>query len=150
MTIANSRQAECLLLSPYTSPCFRYIKYPNEIRLNIFYNPFTTRLFSKEQSLQLYKDYIKLPEIQDKLYLLSGKILGCFCDTSLCHGLALIEEFKSKFNVDISSTEQAKDLEVESLQPNQLTDSLSDLSNCKKRKNQTKIVFKEGHKKKKN
>ena len=119
--------------------------------MNIFYNPYSTKLFSPEKSLQLYKDYIKLPEIQESLHLLSGKTLGCFCDksNSLCHGLALIKEFKSKFNLDISS-EEAVDLDVEPLQTNQVTDS--DLRNDKKRKKQTQIVFKEGlfRKKKKN
>jgi len=82
------------------------------IKQSIFHNPFNKKLIKKYGEWQgiykkyLYnnkeletliekKDYKKLPKINllEKLKLLQGKNLGCWCSPKSCHGDVLIDAF---------------------------------------------------------
>lgn len=73
----------------------RYPKYSS-----IFANPFKiTSQVDREQSLKLYKNYVKNKLKDDKnfekeLKKLKGKTLGCWCKPLKCHGDILMELLK--------------------------------------------------------
>lgn len=59
---------------------------------SIWHNPFSIKKYSREESLQLYENYIKNnPELLSKLSELRGKELGCWCKPLACHGDILIK-----------------------------------------------------------
>ena len=53
---------------------------------------------TREESIRLYEVYARNnKEIMENLYLLEGKILGCFCKPKDCHGDILVKLFREKF-----------------------------------------------------
>lgn len=60
-----------------------------------FANPFPAKKHGRDESIRLYKDYIKEklgdPEIYEQFKKLKGKTLGCWCKPNACHGDALLE-----------------------------------------------------------
>ena len=99
---------------------YKYVKNHNQVKLSFFCNPFPTKIFGAEKAFELYKNYLNEQEIQDKLYLLSGKVLGVFDkDSPLCNGLALIEEYMTKFEECSIETEPiAKSKDIKSKRKN--------------------------------
>ena len=99
---------------------YKYVKNHNQVKLSFFCNPFPTKIFGAEKAFELYKNYLNEPEIQDKLYLLSEKVLGVFDkDSPLCNGLALIEEYMTKFEECSIETEPiAKSKDIKSKRKN--------------------------------
>lgn len=62
-----------------------------------WYNPYTLKEYSLEDSLKLYKKYIKTSGLYDDLDELKGKTLGCFCDQSGdCHAKVLVKLYRKK------------------------------------------------------
>ena len=118
---------------------YKYVKNHNQVKLSFFCNPFSPKIFGAEKAFELYKNYLNEPEIQEKLYLLSEKVLGVFDkDSPLCNGLALIDAYMTKF----------EDCSIETLC--QETDSTAKSKNIKlKRKNKT-VIFHDDFKRHKN
>ena len=55
-----------------------------------FANPYLLSEYTLEESLMLYKDYLKSSGLIDQLEELRGKNLGCFCDQcGKCHAKIL-------------------------------------------------------------
>nr|QBK85964.1 MAG: protein of unknown function DUF4326 [Marseillevirus LCMAC101] len=60
-----------------------------------WYNPFSTKKYPLEDSLQLYKAYVKDSGLKKDIKELNGKTLGCWCKgTNRCHGDVLVEIYK--------------------------------------------------------
>lgn len=62
-------------------------------RPSIWGNPFKIGLHgNREEVIDMYRDYLrKNTYLLEKLPLLKGKILGCYCKPLVCHGDVLIE-----------------------------------------------------------
>ena len=64
-----------------------------------WHNPYSTKKYSLDEVLRLYREHIINSDLYDQLDELSGKVLGCWCSPNPCHGNVLIELFKQKFNI---------------------------------------------------
>ena len=64
---------------------------------SIWKNPFSLKKFTLEDSLKNYEEHVRTTTLYDQLDELDGKVLGCWCKPTDCHGdvlLKLIEEKK--------------------------------------------------------
>ena len=59
-------------------------------------NPFSSKKYTRSESLRLYEKYIRESELYDQLEELEGKILGCWCAPLSCHGDVLVKLLKEK------------------------------------------------------
>jgi hypothetical protein len=60
-------------------------------------NPFSLKQFTLEVSLEKYEDHIRnTPALYNSLYELEGKVLGCWCKPSQCHGDILLKLLAEK------------------------------------------------------
>jgi len=55
-------------------------------------NPFSVKKYGLDQCLELYEEHVKnSPELMNDLHELDGKVLGCWCKPSKCHGDILVK-----------------------------------------------------------
>lgn len=67
-------------------------------RPSIWGNPFTIgKDGTREEVIQKYREWILTqPKLLNSLYLLKGKILGCWCKPEACHGDVLEELIRER------------------------------------------------------
>lgn len=73
-----------------------YIGRPGKGLNSEFGNPFPVPMYTIFKSLDLYEKYTRAklevdPLFKQRLLLLKGKKLGCFCKPNLCHGDILVK-----------------------------------------------------------
>lgn len=60
-------------------------------------NPFSLKQFTLEDSLKKYEDHVRnTPLLYNSLHELDGKVLGCWCKPSQCHGDVLLKLLAEK------------------------------------------------------
>ena len=60
-------------------------------------NPFSLKKFTLETSLEKYEEHIRnTPSLYNNLSELEGKVLGCWCKPSQCHGDILLKLLAEK------------------------------------------------------
>jgi len=60
-------------------------------------NPFTLKKYTLETALEKYEDHVRnTPSLYNSLGELEGKVLGCWCKPSQCHGDILLKLLKEK------------------------------------------------------
>ena len=60
-------------------------------------NPFSLKQFTLETALEKYEEHIRnTPELYNNLHELEGKVLGCWCKPSQCHGDILLKLLAEK------------------------------------------------------
>jgi hypothetical protein len=69
-------------------------------------NPFSLSKYSLEESLQLYKDYVRNGKLYGELKELKGKILGCWCKPDRCHGDILKELMKEQEDSEVNEEKE--------------------------------------------
>lgn len=72
-----------------------------KLKASIWANPYTIKEYGIKESLRLYELHARnSPELMRRLFMLRGKILGCWCvnseetDEIKCHGQILIRLIK--------------------------------------------------------
>ncbi len=77
-----------------------YVKGTNASK---WQNPFSTKKtkLTAEESLELYEKHIRNSNLYNELNELEGKILGCWCKPSSCHGDILIKLLNEVLNKKI-------------------------------------------------
>jgi ribA/ribD-fused uncharacterized protein len=66
-------------------------------RGSIWGNPFRIGEYTREQSIEKYRQYAhESAIIKSNLHKLKGKVLGCYCKPLACHGDVLIEMLKGE------------------------------------------------------
>ena len=56
-------------------------------------NPFTLKMYSLKDSLELYRNHIITSGLINNLNELQGKVLGCWCEKGDCHAKVLVDLF---------------------------------------------------------
>jgi len=74
-----------------------------ELPESIWHNPFKIDKDdpnSRKKVIEQFDKYFEENQnLQNKLHLLSGKVLGCWCKPEACHGDVIVKHFRKKFNV---------------------------------------------------
>jgi hypothetical protein len=57
-------------------------------------NPFNVVRYGREESVEMYKDYLHKSGLIRDIEEVRGKVLGCWCNPECCHGDILLSELK--------------------------------------------------------